>query len=328
VRPFRERAGVRCRGYSRALQRALVDFGADESFRDAVEKVREHYGIEVSPTAARRLTQAHGTRMAEEQQAQRVERLGPEPGVELLITELDGSQIPIVEIQERAADRRKQKSLQWREARLCLAREPGSVTPRFGACVGEAEEAGEMWLACVARAGAGAATQLHCLGDGAAWISQQAEQRFGAQASFLLDFYHVSQYLAGAAEVIAGAEAHSWLRQQQARLKENRASAVLAELLPHIEPPEVADEEARVRVCHRYLTNHREQLDYRRALEANLPIGSGEIESGHRYVVQARLKIAGAWWKMANAPKMLALRVTRANHQWESYWQQLRQAVS
>jgi hypothetical protein len=27
-----------------------------------------------------------------------------------------------------------------------------------------------------------------------------------------------------------------------------------------------------------------------------LPIGSGEIESAHRYVFQTRLKIAGGWW--------------------------------
>jgi hypothetical protein len=35
-------------------------------------------------------------------------------------------------------------------------------------------------------------------------------------------------------------------------------------------------------------------------LAAGLPIGSGEIESAHRYVIQNRLKIAGAWWKMEN----------------------------
>jgi hypothetical protein len=34
-----------------------------------------------------------------------------------------------------------------------------------------------------------------------------------------------------------------------------------------------------------------------------LPIGSGEIESGHRYVFQNRLKISGAWWKMENLSK-------------------------
>jgi hypothetical protein len=45
-----------------------------------------------------------------------------------------------------------------------------------------------------------------------------------------------------------------------------------------------------------------------------------EIESAHRYVIQIRLKIAGAWWKIENAEKMLALRVTRANGDWEKYW--------
>jgi hypothetical protein len=37
-------------------------------------------------------------------------------------------------------------------------------------------------------------------------------------------------------------------------------------------------------------------MNYKEALDKNLPIGSGEIESSYRYVVQKRLKIAGAWW--------------------------------
>ena len=52
-----------------------------------------------------------------------------------------------------------------------------------------------------------------------------------------------------------------------------------------------------------------------------MPIGSGEIESAHRHVIQQRLKIPGAWWKPDNAHKMLALRVARANGQWNEYWQ-------
>ena len=48
--------------------------------------------------------------------------------------------------------------------------------------------------------------------------------------------------------------------------------------------------------------------------------GSGEIESAHRYIIQSRLKIAGAWWKLENACKMLALRVLRRNSGWENYW--------
>jgi hypothetical protein len=51
-----------------------------------------------------------------------------------------------------------------------------------------------------------------------------------------------------------------------------------------------------------------------------LPIGSGEMESAHRYVIQRRLRIAGAWWTTENLSKMLALRVVGANRDWEDYW--------
>jgi hypothetical protein len=84
-------------------------------------------------------------------------------------------------------------------------------------------------------------------------------------------------------------------------LQESRVAQVIEALMPHLEGAEVSDGEAPVRVCHRYIGNHREQLKYREAIAAGLPIGSGEVEGGHRYVVQERLKKAGAWWKPENA---------------------------
>jgi len=51
-----------------------------------------------------------------------------------------------------------------------------------------------------------------------------------------------------------------------------------------------------------------------------LPIGSGEVESAHRYVIQKRLKLPGAWWRKDNAQAMLNLRVARANHRRDHYW--------
>lgn len=323
MRPFRVSAEVKCRGYSGPLQRALTDFGADESFGKAVEKVREHYGIEVPRSSLRLITAAHGAQMVGEQRAQRAHTLGPEAGVGQLITEMDGSMIPILEIPQPG-----QRVLQWEEARLCLAHEPGSVTPRFGATLGEAAEAGAVWLACVKGAGGGAETRLHCVGDAAAWILEQAKQQFGERASYLLDFYHVSDYLAAASAVLAPTQPRAWLRQQQQCLQENRAPAVIAALRPAVESEGVAEEAAPVRVCLRYLSNHQDCLDYATARAAGLPIGSGEIESGHRYVVQARLKIAGAWWKREQAEKMLALRVTRANGEWNAYWLNCRQAAA
>lgn len=309
------------------MQRALVDFAADVSFDRSGEKLLEHYGVELSKSTIRRITQQHGARLLTQQQ-QLLAQLGPEAGLPQLLTETDGSMVPLVESSGKAADKRKQKRLFWGEARLSLAREVGSVTPRFAATMAAAEEAGAVWLDCVKRAGAGAQTQIHCVGDGAAWIIEQAQQRFGKQGRYLIDFYHVSEYLAAAGAVIAGTKAKAWLEKQQSCLKESRVARVIEALRPHVEGAEVSDLEAPVRVCHRYLSNHREQMNYGEALAAGLPIGSGEIEGGHRYVVQARLKKAGAWWKPENAGKMLALRVNRANGEWRSYWQQQRQAVS
>jgi hypothetical protein len=47
------------------------------------------------------------------------------------------------------------------------------------------------------------------------------------------------------------------------------------------------------------------------------------VEGGHRYVLQKRLKIAGAWWLERSAECMLRLRTLRANGDWEKYWTEI-----
>jgi hypothetical protein len=166
----------------------------------------------------------------------------------------------------------------------------------------------------------GPQTVVHGVGDGASWIVQQFGEQFGPAGRYLVDFYHVSEYLAAAASKIAPAAPERWRRRQQGRLLNNEVGGVLRALAGHLEREGAA--EAPVRTAHRYLTERRGQLDYAGARARGLPIGSGEIESGHRHVVQQRLKLAGAWWKEPNAEAMLGLRVGRANGLWESYWQE------
>ena len=69
---------------------------------------------------------------------------------------------------------------------------------------------------------------------------------------------------------------------------------VLAALRPREEPLACPDEKAPVRAALRYLGNRTDQLDYAYALAHDLPVGSGLIESGHKHVLQARLKQSGA----------------------------------
>ena len=75
-----------------------------------------------------------------------------------------------------------------------------------------------------------------------------------------------------------------------------------------------------MRNARRYIFERREHLNYLGATQKDYPIGSGEIESAHRHVVQQRLKLPGAWWKKSNAQPILNLRTIRANQCWESYW--------
>lgn len=110
------------------------------------------------------------------------------------------------------------------------------------------------------------------------------------------------------------------MEEKKEWLKDNRWPELLETLRPYLEDARVPDKDAAVRACFRYISNRSNFLDYKGALAAGLPIGFGEIESAHRYVIQNRLKIAGAWWKIENLSKMLALRVVRANRDWEDYW--------
>lgn len=313
LRPFSMQAGVRSHSYSRRLQRVLVDFGAENAFVPAARRVREHYGIEVPVSMVRACTLRHGKAIAVVAQ-----EVKPRSPASTLITEMDGSMVPIVKSGSQA-DKRKGKTVLWREARLCCARATGEVEPIYGVSLGSAEVASLLWQQTAQLAGCHPRTSVHGVGDGAPWIVDKFKDNFGSQGTYLIDFYHVSEYLSAAATIVArpGKE-KQWRRRQQGRLLENRVAGVLGSLEKHLEAPSVTD--APVRLAYRYLHERQNHLDYAGARQRELPIGSGEIESGHRHVIQHRLKIAGGWWTEPNMESMLQLRTARANNWWDNYW--------
>jgi hypothetical protein len=312
VRPFCLKAQVRPEGYSRALQRALTDFGAEESFQRAAARVREHYGLDMNASAVRRVTYQHARKI------QAVEPARPARAAKTLITQIDGSMIPLVEPGQNG-DGRKGKSLLWGEVRLCCARPEDQVSRIYGATLGTLESVSVLWQQTAQRSGLDEKTFVHGIGDGAPWIVEKFRDNFGFQGKYLIDFYHVSEYLAAAGQKIAGPnKAQHWLKKQKARLMTGQARKILRSLKAHRESPQAV--ETPVEDAFRYIGQRLEHLHYAQARQANLPIGSGEIESGHRHVIQQRLKLAGAWWKQTNAQAMLGLRVARANHCWNAYW--------
>ena len=318
LRPLPKRLGVTSRGRSRRLERVLTDFGCEQAFAKAAESVREHYGFEIGTSAVRTATLKHSQRAREKLQEQYRQpfRALPARGAEQVIAEADGTMICTVE----SGPRKGKRPRHWREMKLVAAQAKDSATTVYGVTFGRVEDVGPRWGHCAREAGWGLNSQIHALGDGADWIRLLSREVFQQQGSFLCDFFHVSEYLGAAAVTCRPAQPNAWRRTQQKRLRGGAVEKVLEALAPHLEPEAMAEEEAPVREGYRYLNNRLDCLDYPAALALGLPIGSGMIESGHRHVLQARLKKAGAAWLHDHADQIAHLRVLRANQQWSAFW--------
>ena len=318
LRPLPGRLGVTPRGKSPRLERVLTDFGCEQAFGQAVDSVREHYGFTLGVSAVRTATLKHAQRARVKLQGEYAQpfRELPAVGQEHVITQTDGTMICTV----APGPRKGKRPREWKEMRLVAAQAQASVTTVYGATFGSVAETGCRWGPVTRQAGWGLNSRIHAVGDGADWIRLQCRDVFGAQGHFLCDFFHVSEYLGAAAPSCRPAHPQQWRRTQQRRLKQGHAPKVLAALAEHLEAEGTPEADAPVRSGHRYLHNRLDCLDYPGALALGLPIGSGLIESGHRHVLQARLKKAGAAWLATHADQIAHLRVLRANRQWTSFW--------
>jgi hypothetical protein len=321
VRPLCEWLQIRpWAAYSQRLQEAVVDFGAEDCFEKASRRLKRHHGIELSAGTVRKITLRHAEAMRVSQRKTGGVGVVAHEGPEHIVAEIDGTMLPVVSFGKGKGDKRKRRKCEWNEAKLCAARALGEAQIHYGCTMEGAEEAGYIWAHCVKAAGWATNTHVHVVSDGAEWIARQAKAQFGESATRLIDFYHLSEYLAAAGEKLAAPLRKHWLHVQQCRLKKGHADKVLHELRLHEEAAAVPELEAPVRRAMRYMESRMDFFDYPAAIKAGLPTGSGLIEGSHRHVLQKRLKISGAWWARPNAAAMSGLCVLRENGHWDNYW--------
>jgi hypothetical protein len=309
-------------GCSLLLRRRLVDFSSERSMEGAAQALKEHYGINLSASVINKVTRETGIAA----KAFNAEVAAPAKSVDVVVVQIDGSMVPTVEygeasVEQKAKGMKRKRECLWKEFRLCTASRPGEEKTRYGVTDGSPFEAGCMMYQTARAEGMGEKTHIHGVGDGAPWIEEQFEEQFGANHSFLIDFYHVGEYLGAAAkEAGDGASEAGKYREWKDKMLADKAGEVITELgALHQEHPQ---KEA-VESCHRYLSNRTAHLGYAKALAEGLPIGSGEVESGHRSVLQKRLKKPGAWWRKPNAESMAQLKTLQANEHWENLWEKL-----
>jgi len=318
-RPFAAQAGVSGRGCSRRLRRLAGDPAPEEPFGRAAARLDEHHGVTLAPSTLRLSTLRHAGALAGRQLARAPVRTLPAAGAAALVVEADGTLLPQVEFAPGPGDRRKLRRVAYREVRLLAAQAAGQAHAHHAVSFGDPDEVGGQWQPAALQAGWAASTCIHALGDGAERIAGLARTGFGVPGRYLPDLCHVGGSL-GAAAPAGEADC---LSRQKAALCQGRAAAVIAAPVARREPAATPEPAAPVRAAHRYLANRSDRLDYPAALARGLPIGSGLIESGHKHVLQKRLKLPGAAWLRTNSAAIARARVVRANAGWSAYWASL-----
>jgi hypothetical protein len=331
ARPLKDVFGVEGGGMSEAVDRALTDFGAERSFERAAKSFHEHYGWEVGRTTIRGHTERAAAEAEEFLEQWRENATGEyarplreRPGVDSMLVELDGCDIRTGEFMTAAeagrTDCEPDKVVRleaWREVRTGLVRPLDQVDSTYVCAMAPYVDMCKQLFAAACHRGLSRTTQVVAVADGGQGLREELDAHFpGAQ--FILDYPHLKSHLYETAEALGFEEdfREEWVKRQADRLWEGHVEDVIADLQRLYEKTECD----RLRRLIGHLIRFKDAVHYEHYQTQGWPIGSGEVESAHRYIPQERLKIPGACWRPDTVNPMLALRVVRANGFWDDFW--------
>ena len=208
---------------------------------------------------------------------------------------------------------------EWREPKLFtiyVIDEQGEVDeevePILDGTFGDADAFFDLLRQTLDGIGIADAKEVSFLGDGAPWIWLRARPMLldlGLAPQTItetVDWYHATQALARVGDKVGWGEvgAIKWRKKTRKHLKQGDVEKVISLLDELAEKRGVAEAET----TRDYFERNAERMRYAARREANLPEGSGAIESGIRRVVNLRMKGNAKYWKEENAEAMLTVR--------------------
>lgn len=150
----------------------------------------------------------------------------------------------------------------------------------------------------------------------------------------LLDFYHVTEYLAKCAyaaypQKTGKPERTKWLDERCHQLKHNKDSAqeILIELKKFSRKKTLTREVSEdLESAITYFTNNIHRMDYAEHVKNNLPIGSGVTEAACKTLIKQRFCKSGMRWKQLGIKSVLRLReLIQTAGRWQQFWNKLDQ---
>lgn len=149
----------------------------------------------------------------------------------------------------------------------------------------------------------------------------------------ILDFWHVTEYLAKVAEAVFPrnkAKREEWLEDRCHRLKHKQGMA--SRLLKEMEEFKklklsATGREKLIAAISYFKNNHQEcRMNYAEHVEKNHSIGSGVTEAGCKVIIKQRLCKSGMKWKNKGASIVLSLRtLVYSGTHWNQFWGKINQ---
>jgi len=165
------------------------------------------------------------------------------------------------------------------------------------------------------------------LADGAKWNWGILDNVTDIQ---MLDFYHVSEYLAEAAESMFPDEKiekdkFSWLNISCHSLKHKKGAAkrLLNEMKNYRNSLSYSTKRAKsLDAVITYFENGYRKMNYYKHSINNYPIGSGVTEAACKVIIKQRMCKSGARWNIPSAEKILIMRcLSQSGSRWNEYWE-------
>lgn len=254
----------------------------------------------------------------------------PTPGFPRLVVELDGSQIRTgvylpsqkAELTPKRQLTKKERKIDWREVRVGFARPVDDRQKRtFMARMDKYPVVVEQLVSAAIDQGMGTDTEVTAVADGGNGLREALEAGF-THLKFILDRVHLKQHIYQTADAIGltGLYRHIWTSHILSLIDRGKVKKAIKVINRYFQNTPA---KKRLDRLSNYVERFSDACHYELYKIQGLPIGSGEVESAHRYIPQKRLKIPGATWHPDTVNPMLALRVIRANDWWSDFWTHL-----
>lgn len=307
--------------------------GAAVPFDQARHYLGRFEKVDITETMLRETAEAYGASFcaADEYRSKEFGTVSAEK-TEILYVQADGGMVPIrgktpenrlkteykevkVGVVFRTEDIIRRKSAKGKE--ICRI-----TKKRFATSIGKGvEHFAQLLKRVAAEAGSMRAQTIVFISDGADWLDHMRERLF-PRSVHILDWYHASEHLWNCGKAIFGenetASVREWVEPLREMLWNGMAEAVCERLLfeakrrPRVQTPIIE--------LHNYYKSRLDKMRYPHFRRMGFFIGSGAVESAHKYLVQSRLKQAGMKWTIDGASAIIRLRQMLYDGSWDQQW--------